>query len=160
VMFDSAIVSPDALTYAWPNLAAVRDLAYTRTLPLRQNIGQFLSRYAPALIIEGLQRVTFRHRAQFSAEANCLMGWVKKGLVRSGANLDQGMTFSVTPVDCPGCFSMEFGYADKNKHFHWEADLTKDHAEFTGDLGTGYSTLAVGAHFLAPEMALSEAMFF
>jgi len=34
----------------------VRDLAYTRTLPLRQNLGQFLSRYAPALINAGLQR--------------------------------------------------------------------------------------------------------
>ena len=160
VMFDSAIVSQDALSYAWPKLSAVRDLAYTRTLPLRQNIGQFLSRYAPALIVEGLTEVTIRHRAQLSAEASCLLGWVKKGLIRSEANVENGITFTVTPVDCAGCFSMDFIYADKKKYFNWSADLTKDNAEFSGDLGTGKSTLTASAHFLTPEMALAEAMFF
>ena len=160
VMFDSAIVSPDALSYAWPNQSAVRDLAYTRTLPLRQNIGQFLSRYAPALIIEGLKEVTIHHRADLVAEATCLLGWVKKGLVRSGAEVDKGIAFTVTPVDCAGCFSMDFAYADQKKSFRWVADITTDHADFTGDLGTGKSTLTASAHFLEPEMALSEAMFF
>lgn len=160
VMFDSGIVSDDALDYAWPNRSAVRDLAYTRTLPLRQNIGQFVSRYAPALIIDGLRQVTIRHRAQLAAEANCLLGWVKKGLVRSGAEIERDIRFTVTPVDCAGCFSIEFGYANPAKIFRWSADLTRDHAEFTGDLGTGHSTQAVGAHFLSPEMALAEAMFF
>lgn len=160
VMFDSAIVSPDALTFAWPKISAVRDLAYSRTLPLRQNIGQFLSRYAPALIIGGLRQVTLRHRAVLAAEASCLLGWVKKGLVRSGANVEQGIAFAVTPVDCPGCFSLEFGYGDSGKFFRWSADLTRDHAEFTGDLGTGKSVQTVGARLLIPEMALSEAMFF
>jgi hypothetical protein len=160
VMFDSAIVSPDALSYAWPSISSVRDLAYTRTLPLRQNIGQFISRYAPALIIDGLKEITIRHRAQLVAEGSCLLGWVKKGLSRSGANVEKDVVFTVTPVDCAGCISMEFSYAGGKKIFTWSADLTKDNAEFTGDLGTGKSTQTVSAHFLAPEMALAEAMFF
>ena len=160
VMFDSAIVAADALTFAWPTQSAVRDLAYTRTLPLRQNLGQFLSRYAPPLIIGGLKQVTIRHRAQLAAEASCLLGWVRKGLVRAGAKLDQTIAFAVTPEKGPGCFSMEFTYADPKKVFRWSADLTKDNAEFIGDLGTGRTTLQLGAHFLAPEAALSEAMFF
>jgi hypothetical protein len=157
ILFDSAVVPADAFSYPWPNIAAVRDLAYTRTLPLRQNLGQFLSRYTPALIREGLHKVTIRHRQQFGAEASCLLGWVKKGLVRAGAG---DVVFEVTPVDCPGCLSMEFGYADPKKIFKWTADLSTDHAEFTGDLGTGKTTLVAGAHFLAAEAALSEAMFF
>ena len=160
VMFDSAIVSPDALSFAWPKLSAVRDLAYTRTLPLRQNLGQFLSRYAPELITTGLRSVTIRHRAQLAAEASCLLSWVKKGLVRSGANVDAGISFTVTPVGCAGCFSMEFTYAAPDKIFRWAADLRKNHAEFTGDLGTGRSALTAGAHLLTPELSLSEAMFF
>jgi glucose-6-phosphate dehydrogenase assembly protein OpcA len=160
VMYDSAIVPPAALTFAWPKISAVRDLAYSRTLPLRQNIGQFLSRYAPEIIIGGLRKVTIRHRAQLGAEAACLLGWVKKGLVRSGASLDRGIAFVVTPVDCPGCFSLEFTYAGGKKIFRWSADLTKNQAGFTGDLGTGRTTQTVGAHLLAPELALSEAMFF
>jgi hypothetical protein len=160
VMFDSAIVSPDALSFAWPNISAVRDLAYTRTLPLRQNLGQFLSRYAPPLITTGLRQVIIRHRAELSAEASCLLGWVKKGLVRSGPNLAPGLTFTVTPVACPGCLSMEFVYDSSGKIFRWTADLPKNHAVFTGDLGTGRSTLTVGAHLLSSELSLSEAMFF
>lgn len=159
VLFDSAVVPADALTHPWPNQSAVRDLAYTRTLPLRQNLGQFLSRYTPALITAGLRQVTIRHRREFAAEAGCLLGWVKKGLVRSAADTGR-MVFEVTPEDCPGCFSMAFSYADPRKGFRWTADLSRDHAEFTGDLGTGRTTLEVGAHFLAPELALSEAMFF
>jgi hypothetical protein len=159
ILFDSAVVPADTFTYPWPNLSAVRDLAYTRTLPLRQNLGQFLSRYTPALINTGLKQVTIRHRQQFGAEAACLLGWVKKGLVRSGADT-AAIAFEVTPVDCPGCFSLVFGYADAKKTFSWVADLSKDHADFTGDLGTGRTTLVAGAHFLAPELALSEAMFF
>ena len=81
----------------------------------------------------------------------------KKGLVRAGAG---PVDFEVTPVDCEGCFSMSFTYADPKKIFQWVADLSTDHAHFTGDLGTGRTTLDAGAHFLAPEAALSEAMFF
>lgn len=160
VMFDSAIVSPDALAFAWPRQSAVRDLAYSRTLPLRQNIGQFLSRYAPEAIIGGLKSVAIRHRANLAAEANCLLGWVKKGLVRCGASTTDGINFNVSALDCPSCFALEFTYADGHKTFRWSADMDKNEADFTGDLGTGRTAQTVGAHLLLPEQALSEAMFF
>ncbi len=159
VLFDSAIVPPDAFTFPWPNLSAVRDLAYTRTLPLRQNLGQFLSRYAPADISGGLKTVSLRHRAEYAAEASCLLGWIKKGLGRGGADL-AAIAFQVTPEKCHGCFELAFGYEDPKKIFQWRADLAGNHAEFIGDLGHGRTTLTVGAHLLAPEMALAEAMFF
>ncbi len=159
VLFDSAIVPPDTFTYPWPNLSAVRDLAYTRTLPLRQNLGQFLSRYTPAQIAGGLKTVTLRHHEKYAAEGACLLGWIKKGLARGGTDLGT-ISFSVKPGDCQGCFELGFGYADPGKIFKWEANLDENHAEFTGDLGTGRTTLTLGAQLLAPEMALAEAMFF
>lgn len=159
VLFDSAIVPPDAFTFPWPNLSAVRDLAYTRTLPLRQNLGQFLSRYEPAEIARGIKTITLRHQAEYAAEASCLLGWIKKGLVRGGADLGP-ITITVKPEKCEGCFELSFGYADPKKTFRWQADLKGNHAEFVGDLGHGRTTLTVGAHLLTPEMALAEAMFF
>ncbi|RXK56268.1 glucose-6-phosphate dehydrogenase [Oleiharenicola lentus] len=159
VLFDSAIVPPDAFTFPWPNLSAVRDLAYTRTLPLRQNLGQFLSRYEPADIAAGLQGVSLRHQAEYAAEAACLLGWIKKGLARGGADLAQ-IAFRVTPEKCQGCFELSFSYADPKKTFLWQADLSRNHAEFVGDLGRGRTTLTVGAHLLTAEQALAEAMFF
>lgn len=159
VLFDSAIAPPDAFTYPWPNLSAVRDLAYTRTLPLRQNLGQFLSRYTPEQICAGLKSVRLRHQARYAAEAACLLGWVKKGLARGGAKLDD-IGFEVKPEQCDACFELTFTYADPKKLFLWQADLSANHAEFTGDLGAGRTKLNVGAHLLAPEMALAEACFF
>lgn len=159
VLFDSAIAPPETFTFPWPNLSAVRDLAYTRTLPLRQNLGQFLSRYSPADIAGGLQAVTLRHQAEYAAEASCLLGWIKKGLVRGGADLAP-VVFTVKPEKCQGCFELTFGYADTRKTFAWWASLTANHAEFVGDLGHGRTTLTVGAHLLNTEQALAEAMFF
>ena len=159
ILFDGALVPADAFSYPWPNLAAVRDLAYTRTLPLRQNLGQFLSRYPPALIDAGLQQLTLRHRDALAAEANSLLGWVRKGLARCGADL-AAIDTVVTPGKCAGCFELTFTYANAKKIFHWQADLTANEARFTGDLGTGRTTLTVGAHLLSPELTLAEAMFF
>ena len=159
ILFDGALVPPEAFTYPWPNQGAVRNLAYTRTLPLRQNLGQFLSRYTPALIITGLHTVTLRHQAAFAAEASSLLGWVSKGLVRSGADLTT-ITLKTEPGLADGSFDLQLAYTDPKKSFHWWADLAKNEAVFTGDLRTGRTTLTLGAHLLNPEQMLAEAMFF
>jgi len=159
IMFDGALVPADAFTYPWPNLSAVRDLAYTRTLPLRQNLGQFLSRYPPALIHAGLRRVALQRQETLAAEGNSLLGWVRKGLVRCGASLASLETV-VEPGPCGASFELAFTYEDRTREFRWEADLAGNEARFSGDLGSGRSTLVVGAQLLAAEAALAEAMFF
>ena len=158
ILFDGAHAPPETFQYPWPNQAAVRDLAYTRTLPLRQNLGQFLSRYSPALITGGLGRVVLRHRSDLAAEASSLLGWIRKGFARSGADLAP-IALEVSPERCAGCFELEFTYADPAKTFRWEADLAKNEAHFIGDLGSGRTELTVGAQMLSPEMTLAEAMF-
>ncbi|MBI2517005.1 MAG: glucose-6-phosphate dehydrogenase assembly protein OpcA [Opitutae bacterium] len=161
ILFDSALVPPDAFTFPWPNQAAVRDLAYTRTRPLRQTIGQFLSRYSAASIIGDLKQVTIRHRADLAPEAAAMLSWVTKGLVRCGADAEeQGIAFTVTPERCEGCFQLGLGYADPRKGFLWQADLVANQATFEGDLGSGRTTLTASAHLLAPDAALAEAMFY
>jgi len=159
ILIDGALVPAEAFTYPWPNQAAVRDLAYTRTLPLRQNLGQFMSRYAPSLIMAGLSAVTLSHDGEFAAEASSLLGWIKKGLVRCGADLSS-IALSTTPGLTTGSFELKYVYTDPKKGFHWQADLKKNEAIFTGDLRTGRTTLTLGAQLLTPEQMLSEAMFF
>ena len=159
ILFDGAVVPPETFTFPWPNQSAVRDLAYTRTLPLRQNLGQFLSRYQPALIKEGLQAVTLRHLVSVTAEASSLLNWIKKGLVRSGANLGP-IRFNRETEITTGSFDLQFTYSDSRKKFRWQADLGKKEAVFDGDLGTGRTIQTVGASLLSPELMLAEAMFF
>jgi hypothetical protein len=158
VLFDSGAAPADAFEFPWPNPAAVRDLAYTRTRPLRQTIGQFLSRYAPADLIGGLRGITLRHREDLAPEAAAMLGWVKKGLARCGADTGK-ITCTVTPQQCEGCFEIGFAYADEAKVFQWTADLAAGHAEFAGDLGHGRTTLTAAARLLEPAEALGEAMF-
>ncbi|MDP1579166.1 MAG: glucose-6-phosphate dehydrogenase assembly protein OpcA [Candidatus Didemnitutus sp.] len=159
VLFDSAVVPADAFTFPWPNPAAVRDLAYTRTRPLRQTLGQFLSRYSPDEIIAGLRGVTLRHEAKLSAEAAAMLGWLKKGLMRCEGKVEE-IQFTAEVCDGSGCFAIHFDYSDAAKDFSWSADLSANHAEFSGNLGHGSTTLVAGARLLEPAEALSEAMFY
>lgn len=159
VLFDGALVPPEAFTYPWPNQSAVRNLAYTRTLPLRQNLGQFLSRYSPAQIVTGLKTVRLGYQVPQAAEASSLIGWLKKGLVRSGAELAPAALQLVPGLE-EGNLSVEFIYQDERKQFSWQADLVKNETRFDGDLGSGRTRLTLGAQLLSPEMMLSEAMFF
>jgi hypothetical protein len=158
ILVDSALVPPETFTYRWPRVSALRDLAYTRTLPLRQNLGQFLSRYDPALITAGLQGVTLRHAPGLEAEGHCIVSWIAKGFTRAGLDCS-ALERRVESLSGPGSFTLEFNYDVPGKSFRWLADLGRNHAEFEGDLGSGRSTLAVGARLLQPEEALAEAMF-
>jgi hypothetical protein len=159
IVFDSAIVPAEAFTYAWPNQSAVRDLAYTRTRLLRQTIGQFLSRYAPPLIVDGLTKVTLSHRAEHAPEARCMIGWVTKGLARCGGDTKKGIAFESTPSPSSSGFEFVFHYSDPKKSFRWTADLPKSVSNFEGDLGTGRTSLVVGAKLLDSNDSLSEALF-
>ena len=47
VVYDSSLEGHDYSRLGWPEGDFLQDLAYARTLPLRQSAGQFLSRFAP-----------------------------------------------------------------------------------------------------------------
>lgn len=158
VLIDSAIAPPDALTYPWPNPAAVRDLVYSRLLPVRQTIGQFLARYEPAVLADGLRGVVVSHDPALGAEACVTLGWLKRRLAACGADVE-AVTFAGEPAG-KGGFGVRFDYAAADKFFRWEADLGQHHAQFEADFGTGRASLPAPASLLTREMALSEAMFF
>lgn len=158
VLIDSAIAPADALTYPWPNPAALRDLVYSRLLPLRQTVGQFLARYEPGVLAEGLQTVTVGHAEKLSAEARVTLGWLRRRLCECGAKMDE-IKFRGEPA--AGCsLSIRFDYADPKKFFRWNGDLGKKHALFEANFGPGPAKLPAAVSLLEPEVALSEAMFF
>lgn len=158
VLLDSALVPADALTFPWPRPEAVRDLAYARLLPVRQTLGQFLSAYEPARLVDGLTVVTLRHHASVTAEANVLMNWLKARLEACGAK--PGRVAMKTEVREDGVsFELDFNYANTHR-FHWSGDLAHGSAHFEADFGTGSTTLPTAVSLLNSEAALGEAMFF
>jgi hypothetical protein len=161
VLLDSAIAPPDALTYPWPNPSATRDLVYSRLLPVRQSIGQFLSAYEPTLLAGDLRRVTVAHAGPLAAESRVLLAWLRRRLVACGAAADK-VLFATEPLPegQAGSLAVRFDYGDPARSFRWSGDLPSGHALFEADLGTGTTRLSAAVSLLAPEIALSEAMFF
>ena len=160
VLIDSAIAPADALTYPWPNPGATRDLVYSRLLPIRQSLGQFLAAYAPATLAEGLAGVAVAYPPALAAEGRVLLGWLQRRLAACGAELPAAAaTAAPQPAGSAG-LSVAFRYGTAGRHFRWQGDPETGKAGFDADFGTGHARLAAAASLLAPEAALSEAMFF
>ena len=161
VLIDSAIAPADAFTYPWPNPAALRDLVYSRLLPVRQSIGQFLSSYAPAALAAGLRGVSVTHSEALAAEARVLLAWLRRRLADCAAAEDE-IDFTTAARTEDG-LAVSFAYAGaggQKKYFRWTGDFAARQALFEADLGAGSTLLPAAASLLGPEAALSEAMFF
>jgi hypothetical protein len=172
VLIDSALSPQDTLTYPWPRPEALRDLVYARLLPARQTIGQFLAGYAPAALVNGLKSVTVMHAPELAAEGRVLGAWTRERLVACGVGKE--LPTNVVAIgaangqpDKPdtgraGDLALTFDYgADANgRRFRWTGNVVTGHALFDANLGCGETKLSAAVSLLAPENALSEAMFF
>ena len=158
VLIDSAIAPPDAMSFPWPRPEAVRDLVYARLLHVRQSIGQFLSRYPMGTLCAGLQAVTVASGPAYTAEGRVLLAWFQDRLSQCDQNK---APFALTaPTDLPpDVCSVKFKYAD-GRSFSWRGDFSQGQALFVADFGSGRTVLPATVQLLAPESALSEAMFF
>ncbi|MEN9632792.1 MAG: hypothetical protein RL077_1196 [Verrucomicrobiota bacterium] len=161
VLIDSAISPPDALTYLWPNSRATRDLVYSRLLPVRQTVGQFLAAYPPAQLIAGLVGVTVAHDGGLAAEARVLLAWLRRRLLACEV-VTGTVNFSDELLDPESAdrLAIRFIFADPAHFFRWSGDLASGQAVFEAELGSGATKLAAVVSLLKPEAALSEAMFF
>jgi len=161
VLIDSSIAPADAFTYSWPNPNGLRDLVYSRLLPVRQTIGQFLSSYEPATLVAGLRNVMVGHHADLAAEGRVLLAWLQRRLAACDAEVG-AMKFATAPLPAgaDGSLGVRFEYADAARFLRWTGDFASGHASFEADFGTGRTALSAAASLLTPEVALSEAMFF
>jgi hypothetical protein len=158
VLFDSATDLSDAVAFPWPRPENVRDLACARLLPVRQTIGQFLSRYPAGALSGGLRSVTLSHGAGVHAEARALFSWVGERISDCGA-VGQTLEIAQSQILPPAGFALEFAYGD-GKFFRWKADVAAGHASFDADFGSGRTKMCTAVSILAQEAALTEAMFF
>lgn len=159
-IFDAATSPAGTLEHAWPNPAALRDLAYARMLPVRQSIGQFLSRYQPSLLATGLVSVTMSFEQVHVAEGRALMRWARGRLLECGVSeASVSWTEAVLPALGGMCFSLEFGYAD-GRRFLWRGNCHTGVAHFSASLLHVPTELPAHIQLLAAPAALAEAMFF
>jgi len=159
ILIDSAIADPEIFNFAWPRPEVVRDLVNARLLPVRQSIGQLLSGYAPALLVDGLQVVKLTHDPKLSAEARVLLSWTRERLVSCGVAAGvKYLSEKSSPAEL-GALKLDFEYSNGH-HFRWHGDLALNHASIDTDFGSGPSLMNIAVSLLKRDAALSDAMFF
>lgn len=157
-VLDTAVCVPEAAGFPWPRPDGFRNLAYSRLLPVRQSLGQYLSGIAPGEIVRGLASVTVRHGPGFGAEAGVLLAWTCDRLKACG--MAAGPAFSLAPAAAgePASLGFDLAYAD-GRRFSWRANFARGCARFESTLSGPGQVLPVAAGLLPPEAALSDAIF-
>jgi len=160
VIFDAAVDPGLCEKVDWPDASRVRNLAHARTLPLRQNIGQFLSGFTPDQLTDGLIEVSLRHAHSQAADAARLMEWLQGCL--ADAQADASVKVETEAADLPlnSSYNLAFAYQPKKKYFAWAyREETK-----SACVGCNFGHGVVGQPFhiepMSPEAALAEALFF
>lgn len=161
VLIDRSLVAEgDCGECRWPRPEAVRDLVHARLLPVRQTIGQFLSAYAPALLVSGLARVAVGHGRLCRTEAQVLSSWLQGRLVACGA--PAALTPRVERFDdgvLDDGLDVRIEYTNDH-HFSFAGDFSRGSAEIAAQFQGAKTELTTAISLLSPEAALSEAMFF
>ncbi len=160
VLIDSSIAPEGALTYPWPNPKGLRDLVYSRLLPVRQTIGQFLASYAPETLVRGLREVVVSHHPSLAAEGRVLLQWFGRRLACCGEGAKPALRTEAISGGATPSFAVRFAYDDPQRYFRWSGALATKHALFEANFGVGETRLPAAISLLTPESALSEAMFF
>jgi len=159
-LLDTAVSAPEARTFAWPRPDGFRDFAEARLLPVRQAIGQFLSAYAPRVIVRELGTVSVSSAPEFAAEARVLLDWSHARLEACGSSDGDRRSYEIRSL-APGATSsleLAFGYVD-GRRFLWRADFAQGSSYFESTVGGGRQTLPMTTSLLSTEAALGEAIF-
>jgi hypothetical protein len=164
VVFDSCIEGPDYIKAHWPKPDAVMDLAFARLLPTRQSIGQFLSGFEPAALVDGLAHVECRYAPGADGEAANLLHWQESCLEhceKNGEHCDE-MTFGTKLLDAgsPSALEVEWQYAGGAKNFLWTQAKECDAVRIRADFGKGAVDLPQHVKPMPRVRELAEALFF
>lgn len=163
VLFDSAIERECLTTLPWKDPRRIADLAHARLLPIRQSLGQFLSSFAPAKLVDGLQSVVIHHDEAHRAEAKSLARWARARLEACASLAGQAREFAPEFDPCPSngqhCLEMTWHFAEATRQLHWQLD-GPGQATVEARLNGEVQRAPLPAAMLSPAQALSEALFF
>ncbi|MGJ3243524.1 MAG: glucose-6-phosphate dehydrogenase assembly protein OpcA [Opitutales bacterium] len=167
VLYDSSVEPEGFADLDWPHPRRVYDLARARLLPVLQSVGQFLSSYRPAVLVEDLEAVTVRHPGEKRGEGRNLLEWVKGGITgcceQSGAQSADDIAFRCENWDQEDeglHIRMEWSYAGDRKQFSWDLEDKTRMACIRADFGQGVIEHPQKVKKMPRAQALSEALFF
>jgi hypothetical protein len=164
VVYDSSLEGPDYAKIHWPKPEAVMDLAYARLLPVRQSIGQFLSSFAPASLVENLIHVECRYAPGAEGEAGNLLRWQQcclESCDASGGKCDE-VSFATHALDAAASnlLEVEWQYDGGAKKFLWTRAKNDDGVRISANFGCGLLEVPQHVKPMPQVRELAEALFF
>jgi hypothetical protein len=146
----------------WPDEYQISDLAEAFLLPVRQIIGQFLSRYPVDVICEGLKAVRVRYSG-VSGESCALIEWVKSCLNECGkrrVDIVFQPEFVSEEIEPNSDYSLEMKFTyDNEKYFVFGRSDDDLKSELSANFGGSDEFVCVPIKPLKLEQALAEAFF-
>lgn len=141
------------------------DLAQARTLPIRQNLGQFLSNFRPASLVDGLLRVEVRARVGYKGEAYNLLEWLRKALAACAQRAGVGempISYRVGPLEDTAANTLEvqWSYRQQTRYLEWEYNARAQTGRLACDFGIGRFQHPLHIEPLGKAQSLAEALFF
>ncbi len=161
IVFDSARESFSPEEIDLPEPAKLHDLSYSRLLSIRQCIGQFLSAFPPARIVDGLEAITFRSGSRFSAEGRALLKWLEGdlSLCYEYASVSPSASFEQDAEDSGEAPSLEFRYTNDNG-LNCSLHIDSNSAHIKANIGGESHSMTAAIRLLDSKDALAEALFF
>ena len=167
VVFDTSIKLDSYDRINWPALVYPKDLAYVRTLPFRQSMGQFLSRFEPATLVDGLRAVVIQHKPALEGEAGGVLRWQSSCLDACGFQLagknsthEKSFVCDLLEEEDPNQLQVNWVYQDEKKFFSWRYSSQDNTARIEAEFGSGGHDLHTPLNLLKQETVLAEALFF
>lgn len=165
IIYDGEVDGRQLDNIDWPHPVRVRDLAYCRTLPLRQHLGQFLSGFSPSELASGLKRVRIQYHRGLWRLANQLMQWQRQAI---GKCFEQPGSFDdvvftveqLVQENTRNCLQVTWKYADSGKYLSWHYGDSQDAGLVKARLAGKEIEHPLHIEPLPGEKALSEALFF
>jgi hypothetical protein len=165
VLYDGAICGDTYDNIDWPDSVRTSDLAHARTLPLRQHIGQFLSGFPPAELVDGLESLNISYSRSMRRMAYQLLKWQQGALsncYKKNADFDSVVTrfepIDESDQDC--CLRIEWNYKAADRYLKIEYSRSHKSGLIRASLPSGKFEHPLHIEPLGPEAALGEAMFF
>ncbi len=159
-VFDSS-VEPEGFLKEINQSLQFHDLCFAKLLPVRQTLGQLLSAFEPAHIVEGLESVSLNSISAYRGEAGALASWVSHCLEQCylETNSSRGVSVDVGIEEQSDGLCLVFNY-ESTKHLRFSINFSDSLIQVSGDMGRGLFEQVLKSGLMIPEAALAEAIFF
>ncbi|MFO7725237.1 MAG: hypothetical protein R6V45_06770 [Oceanipulchritudo sp.] len=165
VLFDGAVEGEVYKSIEWPDSERVADLSHARTLPLRQHLGQFISRFSPSELADGLKALECRYCPGVERLAWHLMRWQRQSIRRCFAKPADAdaVSCSLKPMgedETEHCLCVTWTYDEPRRFLRMDYSRSRKSGRVRASLPSGSFEHPLHIEPLSPVETLGEAMFF